>query len=76
LLLLVFEISFLVVDGFRKIKSEAAEHALWWEFRHPHFLRDQPQLLCEIKRSVHYGQFLVFFCHSIIFNNFVVFISE
>eukprot|EP00600_Ochromonadales_sp_CCMP1393_P010104 CAMPEP_0174961030 /NCGR_PEP_ID=MMETSP0004_2-20121128/4020_1 /TAXON_ID=420556 /ORGANISM="Ochromonas sp., Strain CCMP1393" /LENGTH=583 /DNA_ID=CAMNT_0016209443 /DNA_START=176 /DNA_END=1927 /DNA_ORIENTATION=+ len=40
--------------GFRKIKSESMEHSDWWEFRHPQFLRDQPNLLSEIKRSVHF----------------------
>jgi hypothetical protein len=45
---------YVLLDGFRKIKSELIEQASWWEFRHPQFLRDQPQLLSEIKRSVHY----------------------
>eukprot|EP01038_Epipyxis_sp_PR26KG_P011985 gene11985-16043_t len=40
--------------GFRKIKSESLQHASWWEFRHPQFLKGQPNLLSEIKRSVHY----------------------
>lgn len=41
-------------DGFRKVKSESMEHTDWWEFRHPQFLRDEPNLLSEIKRSVHF----------------------
>lgn len=32
------------------------EHADWWEFRHPQFLRGEPQLLSDIKRSVHFGE--------------------
>lgn len=40
--------------GFRKVKSESMDHADWWEFRHPQFLRDEPQLISEIKRSVHF----------------------
>jgi len=32
------------------------EHADWWEFRHPQFLRGEPQLLSDIKRSVHFGK--------------------
>mmetsp|Transcript_16175 Transcript_16175/g.22282 ORF Transcript_16175/g.22282 Transcript_16175/m.22282 type:complete len:508 (-) Transcript_16175:1311-2834(-) len=44
--------------GFRKVKSaEILEpHALnWWEFRHPSFIRGQPQMLSEIKRAMHYA---------------------
>ncbi|KAJ1431430.1 HSF-type DNA-binding-domain-containing protein, partial [Ochromonadaceae sp. CCMP2298] len=48
--------------GFRKIKSESMEHSEWWEFRHPQFLRDAPQLLSEIKRSVH-------FCTSLFYSH-------
>lgn len=40
--------------GFRKVKSESMDHADWWEFRHPQFLRDEPHLISEIKRSVHF----------------------
>lgn len=40
--------------GFRKIKSESIDRSDWWEFRHPQFKRDQPHLLSEIKRSVHF----------------------
>jgi len=40
--------------GFRKVKSELLEQSSWWEFKHPLFLRDQPHLLSEIKRSIHY----------------------
>lgn len=43
-------------DGFRKVKSESMDHADWWEFRHPQFLRDEPHLISEIKRSVHFGK--------------------
>jgi len=32
------------------------EHADWWEFRHPQFLRGEPQLLSDIKRSVHFAE--------------------
>lgn len=42
-------------DGFRKVKSEILEQSSWWEFRHPQFQRDQPHLLSEIKRSIHYA---------------------
>lgn len=42
--------------GFRKVKSESMEHTDWWEFRHPQFLRDEPNLLSEIKRSVHFSE--------------------
>lgn len=44
------------LDGFRKVKSESMDHADWWEFRHPQFLRDEPHLISEIKRSVHFGK--------------------
>ena len=44
-------------DGFRKIKSELySQNAQYWEFRHPHFMKGQPELLSEIKRAVHYGE--------------------
>jgi hypothetical protein len=51
-----------ILDGFRKIKSELYSHNLnWWEFKHPHFRRGQPELLSEIKRAVHYGKFMLFY---------------
>eukprot|EP01039_Chlorochromonas_danica_P002245 gene2245-2459_t len=40
--------------GFRKVKSNVLQNNDWWEFRHPHFIRGQPHLLSEIKRSVHF----------------------
>jgi len=43
-------------DGFRKVKSESLQNPTWWEFRHPNFLRDQPQLLADMKRSMHFGK--------------------
>ena len=44
--------------GFRKIRSDLqSNHAQWWEFRHPNFVRGRPDLLSEIKRTVHYGEF-------------------
>lgn len=46
----------LVLDGFRKVKSDNLLNSSWWEFRHPQFLRGEPQLLSEIKRAVHYGE--------------------
>jgi hypothetical protein len=47
------------IDGFRKVKSQSLDHAEWWEFRHPQFLRDEPGLLSEIKRSVHFSKLLL-----------------
>eukprot|EP00349_Pseudokeronopsis_sp_Brazil_P003909 CAMPEP_0202964494 /NCGR_PEP_ID=MMETSP1396-20130829/8575_1 /ASSEMBLY_ACC=CAM_ASM_000872 /TAXON_ID= /ORGANISM="Pseudokeronopsis sp., Strain Brazil" /LENGTH=509 /DNA_ID=CAMNT_0049686647 /DNA_START=67 /DNA_END=1596 /DNA_ORIENTATION=+ len=41
--------------GFRKVRSESLEKAEWWIFRHPSFLRDQPNLISEIKRSAHFA---------------------
>lgn len=41
--------------GFRKVRSDSLEKAEWWIFRHPHFLRGQPHLISEIKRSVHFA---------------------
>jgi hypothetical protein len=41
--------------GFRKVKSDSLERAHWWIFRHPYFLRGQPHLISEIKRSVHFA---------------------
>lgn len=40
--------------GFRKVKSESLQNPNWWEFRHPSFVRGKPQLLSEIKRSMHF----------------------
>jgi hypothetical protein len=41
-------------DGFRKVRSDLNQNALWWEFKHPLFKRGQPELLVEIKKSVHF----------------------
>eukprot|EP00595_Chromulina_sp_UTEXLB2642_P001842 CAMPEP_0196762684 /NCGR_PEP_ID=MMETSP1095-20130614/2552_1 /TAXON_ID=96789 ORGANISM="Chromulina nebulosa, Strain UTEXLB2642" /NCGR_SAMPLE_ID=MMETSP1095 /ASSEMBLY_ACC=CAM_ASM_000446 /LENGTH=435 /DNA_ID=CAMNT_0042114227 /DNA_START=1312 /DNA_END=2619 /DNA_ORIENTATION=+ len=41
--------------GFRKVKSDNLLNPLWWEIRHPQFLRGEPQLLSEIKRAIHYN---------------------
>eukprot|EP01031_Cornospumella_fuschlensis_P035079 gene35079-42484_t len=46
----------LKLDGFRKVKSNVLSSKDWWEFRHPHFVRGKPQLLSEIKRSLHFEQ--------------------
>lgn len=40
--------------GFRKVRSDSLDKAEWWIFRHPHFLRGHPNLISEIKRSVHF----------------------
>ena len=42
------------VDGFRKIRPDGAHRAQWWEFRHPFFRRDEPQLISKIKKSMHF----------------------
>lgn len=47
--------------GFRKIKSEILTSSC--EFRHPHFIRGQPQLLSLIKRAVPSGRVHSIFTH-------------
>lgn len=37
------------------MRSDSLDKAEWWIFRHPHFLRGHPNLISEIKRSVHFG---------------------
>jgi hypothetical protein len=44
----------MIADGFRKVRSDLNQNALWWEFKHPLFRRGQPELLVEIKKSVHF----------------------
>lgn len=43
------------IDGFRKVKADPLDRSQWWIFRHSHFLRGHPELLSEIKRSVHFA---------------------
>jgi hypothetical protein len=40
--------------GFRKVRPDAVSQAHWWEFRHPYFKRDEPELIAKIKKSVHF----------------------
>jgi hypothetical protein len=53
-LLVIFLFLSFKQDGFRKVKSESLQNPNWWEFRHPSFIRGKPQLLSEIKRSMHF----------------------
>lgn len=42
------------LDGFRKVKSASLQNPNWWEFRHANFIRGKPDLMSEIKRSMHF----------------------
>ena len=51
----LFSVSFSKpTDGFRKIRPDGAQKSHWWEFRHPFFKRDEPQLISKIKKSMHF----------------------
>ena len=41
-------------DGFRKLRPSNISQNNWWEFRHPFFCRNKPELLSKIKKSLHF----------------------